>query len=188
MKNVKKLQNMKRCGKKILSVMGPHAGESVENIFSRKISDIEKVGITFWLIKSYKSKPIYVQGFCRNSNVHIYFISPSVKGGAKDTKNQTINKQFSSDELNWNNIPENITPVTGEGYAFILDSLEMSNSTIDLNEYAEEADTPIKFQLGCSTVCAIKENMTSHVDRVKSNIRDVWAVGRLKEPYCVWVR
>ena len=174
--------------KRILSVMGPHAGESVEKIFSRKKSDIKKTGNAFWVINSYKSKPPQVQDFCKNSEIYIYFISPSVKGGAKDTKTQTINKQFSSDGVSWNNIPPDITPVTGKGYAFILDSLEINNSTIDLNDYAEQSDTPIKFQLGCSTICVIKEDMSSHKNRVKSNIRNVWAIGRLKEPYCVWVR
>jgi hypothetical protein len=176
-------------GKKILSVMGPHAGESVKNIFSRKISDIKKVGKTFWVTKSYKSQPTDVQSFCENSNVRIYFISPSAEGGAKDTTNQVINTQFSSDRHNWNNIPENISPVTGAGYAFILDLLEITtNKPIDLNEYAEAPDTPIKFQQGCSTICAIKADMTLHEKRMRSNNRKIWAIGRLKEPYCVWVR
>ena len=35
----------------LLSVMGPHAGETPEVIFERKINDIKNIGKTFWLIK-----------------------------------------------------------------------------------------------------------------------------------------
>ena len=174
--------------KKIFSVMGPHANENAEGIFSRKIKDIEDTGQTFWVMNSYKSKPIYVQDFCKNDFVEVFFISPSSKGGAKDTKTINKNTQHSKNKQNWVDIPSNISPVTGKGYALILSSLEMNKSLINLHEYGESKDTPIKFRQGCSTVCAIKENMFHHEDRMKSNIREVWAVGTLKYPYCVWVR
>jgi len=49
----------------IISVIGPHAGETENTIFKRKIEDINNVGKTFWLIKSHLSKPDMVQQFCR---------------------------------------------------------------------------------------------------------------------------
>jgi hypothetical protein len=48
----------------IISVIGPHAHETENTIFKRKIEDINKVGKTFWLTKSHQSKPDMVQQFC----------------------------------------------------------------------------------------------------------------------------
>ena len=52
----------------VISVMGDHAGEGVAAIFRRKIADIQKVALTFWLVKSPKAKPTSVQYLCRSSN------------------------------------------------------------------------------------------------------------------------
>ena len=32
--------------------MGPHAGETAEIIFERKIEDVKRTGLTFWCIES----------------------------------------------------------------------------------------------------------------------------------------
>jgi hypothetical protein len=34
----------------IISVMGEHAGEGVDQIFKRKIEDITNINCTFWLV------------------------------------------------------------------------------------------------------------------------------------------
>jgi|TARA_B100000315_G_C14152818_1_gene396451 hypothetical protein len=174
---------------KIISVMGPHAGETAEIIFERKIEDVKRTGLTFWCIESYKAKPDQVQELCNTTQVEVYFISPSSPGGAKDTKTETKNTQYSIDKKNYLQIPQNITPVTGKGSALILDQLQNVNEELDLNQYAEfNKNTPLKFALGCSTICAIKKDMSSHPDRVKSNKRKIWAKGRLREPFCVWIK
>ena len=175
--------------KKIISVMGPHAGETSKYIFERKIDDVKKTGITFWCIRSYKSKPLDVQKFCKTETVEVFFISPSSPGGAKDTKIDTKNIEYSIDNTNWNNIPHNITPVTGNGWALVLDKLEISKLKINLNKYAEfKNNVPLKFGLGCSTICAVEEDMSLNKNKVKSYMREIWPVGRLKYPYCVWIR
>ena len=72
---------------------------------------------------------------------------------------------------------------------FILDSLEIKkDSYIDINKYAEESNIPLKFNQSASTICSIKSDMTSHPNRMKSNKRQLIAIGKLKAPYCVWVR
>jgi hypothetical protein len=58
--------------KNIISVMGPHAGEKSKDIFERKIDDVKKTGITFWCIRSYKSKRIDVQNFCKSETVEVF--------------------------------------------------------------------------------------------------------------------
>ena len=35
----------------VLSVMGAHAGESVDAIFGRKMADCRIAGLTFWVVK-----------------------------------------------------------------------------------------------------------------------------------------
>ena len=186
---------------RIITIIGPHAGETEDKILSRKVSDIEKAGKTFWVIKKISEKTLKeVQEFCENSKseVKIYFISPAAK--ANPTKSDTKNKEY-FDGDNWEKIPEGISPVTGDGYAFILKKLEMQENSpnksfelftqtkIDINEYAkEEALEPIKFNTNTSTILAIKEDMTSHENKNISNIRTVWAVGTLEKPYYVKVK
>ena len=186
---------------RIITIVGPHAGETEDKILSRKVSDIEKAGKTFWVIKKISEKTLKeVQEFCENSKseVKIYFISPAAK--AKPTKSDTKNKEY-FDGDNWEKIPEGISPVTGKGYAFILKKLEMQDNSpkenfelftqtkIDINEYAKEsALEPIKFSQKTSTILAIKEDMTSHENKNISNIRTVWAVGTLEKPYYVKVK
>jgi len=53
----------------VISVMGPHAGESENEIFIRKIQDIHNIGRSFWLMKSHQSKPKMVQELCSTANV-----------------------------------------------------------------------------------------------------------------------
>ena len=48
----------------VMSVMGDHAGEGADEIFNRKKSDINRLGKTFWLIRSSKARPAQVRGMC----------------------------------------------------------------------------------------------------------------------------
>ena len=58
----------------VISVMGPHAGESEDEIFQRKIGDISKIGLSLWLIKSHQAKPNMVQDICgRINTLSIYY-------------------------------------------------------------------------------------------------------------------
>ena len=72
----------------------------------------------------------------------------------------------------------------------ILDQLQNVNKEyLNLNDFAEfNKNTPLKFALGCSTICAIEKDKTSHPNRVKSNKREIWAIGRLRESFCVWIK
>ena len=48
--------------------------------------------------------------------------------------------------------------------------------------------SPLRFILGCSTVCAIRRDTKSDPRRMKSRLRGIVAVARLADPYCVWIR
>ena len=179
----------------IISVMGDHAGEGVDEIFDRKIADIERTGKTFWLMKSPKARPAQVQEICRPIPAYTIFVEPATKGGARPTTRQDAAREYSDDGKLWYRLPEGISPVTGKldigSAALVFDMMATAVSgTIDLWGYGDfsVAQKPLKFILGCSTVCAIRKDMTAHSERMKSRYRGIVAVARLAEPYCVWLR
>ncbi len=179
----------------IISVMGAHAGESVDVIFNRKIADIELTGKTFWLMRSPKALPVQVQDICTSSPAYTIFVEPSSKGGARPTTNNEAAKEHSVDKKIWSQLPKGVGPVTGKidssATALVFDIMTTNVSgTIDLWKYSDFSaeEKPLKFILGCSTVCVIQKDMSTHPDRMKSRYRRIIAVAKLTEPYCVWLR
>lgn len=184
----------------LLSVMGPHAGESSEVIFTRKIDDTKNIGKTFWLIKSYRSKPNMVQDICsaalseNQTAIPCYFISPSSPSGAIPTKAAFPARQYSADGLEWHDLSKHMSPVTGaissNAFALVFSELTIEELKIDLAQYADYffQDKPLTIKQGASTVCAIRKDMTSHPDISKSRFRRVIATGILHKPFCVWLR
>ena len=181
----------------VISVMGPHAGESENEIFDRKIQDIINVGFTFWLMKSPKSKPELVCELClkakaKNTVCYCVFIEPSSKGGAIPTKSASPAKEYSKDKIRWLNLPQGLSPVTGKlpSYGLVLNHLELVKDNIDLWNYADffNQNSPIKIIRGASTICSIKKDMSSHSSKIKSRFRKVIAIGKICEPFCVYLR
>lgn len=179
----------------VISVMGDHAGEGVAAIFRRKIADIQKAELTFWLVKSPKAKPTSVQHLCADHPTHVLFVAPASAGGARPTEVDEKAVEYSVDGKRWCALPAGLGPVTGKldprAYALVFDTLEIvDDGTADLWRYADFAEpgTPIKMILGCSTVCATKKDMTSHPGKLKSRFRRILAVARTVAPHCVFVR
>jgi len=182
----------------IFSVIGAHAGESRQEIFRRKIKDINRVGHTFWLFKSNQAKPNIVQCFCKRAkkkdrNVFCVFIEPSTPSGAKPTKINTLAESYSVDNKKWSILPKGLSSVTGKigkgAYALIFDSLRRVNGEVNLWEYADFlTEKTIKIRLGNSTLCAVRKNTAEETDKIKSPNRRIIAMGKLHEPYCVWLK
>jgi hypothetical protein len=185
----------------VVSVMGPHAGESEKDIFDRKIADIGRTGVTFWLNRSQKGRPNMVQKLCseaesEGSDSYCIFIEPSSKGGALPAASQETAHSFSKDGLAWHSFPNGVGPVTGKvgkgAQALVFDELRIAESICSVNlwNYADyiNQSLPMKIILGVSTLCAIKKDMRNHIDRIKSNHRRIIALGRICEPYCVYLR
>lgn len=175
--------------------MGDHAGEDTNAIFDRKKVDIQRKGITFWLIRSPKAKPPNVQQVCNSFPSYTIFIEPATKGGARPTTTEDAAKEYSNDGKVWHQLPKGLGPVTGKldkaAASIVFDKIETDiDATLDLWNYAEAFDVhkPIKFILGCSTVCAIRKDMKVIPERMKSRYRKIVAVGRIVEPYSVWLR
>jgi hypothetical protein len=186
----------------VISVMGPHANESEIGIFQRKREDVKRKGMTYWLIKSRKAKPPLVQGICKlarkeGSSIWCIFIEPSSPYGAKQTKCETPATHYSEDMIEWVPLPHGLGPVTGnlEGggaYGLKFDQLDIVDRTVHLDlwgfsEFATQ-EKPIITGEGYSTVCAIKNDTSRHSDKMNSHIRAIVGLGRLAEPYCVYLR
>ena len=183
------------CQQCVISVMGDHAGESADEIFQRKIADIGRTGRTFWVMKSPKARPVQVQEICRIAPVYAIFIEPATKGGAQPTITTDEAGEYSENKLAWHQLPEDMSPVTGKldaGAAALVfgDMTTAVSGKLDLWNYAVYRDIqkPLKFRLGCSTVCAVQKNMALDPEKMKSRYREIAAVARLAEPYCVWLR
>lgn len=183
----------------VISVMGPHAGELENDIFNRKINDIDNIQKTFWLIRSNKAKPNMVQQLCstaitKGMTPYCIFIKASTEKGAVATKTSAFAKSYSVDGSTWVPLPKELGPVTGKidafAYALVFDRLGLANSTIDLWDYADffNQDSPIKIMQGASSICAIKKDMKMHTSKIKSRYRRILAVGKLSEPFCVYLR
>jgi hypothetical protein len=184
----------------LISVMGPHAGEDEVEIFKRKINDIGKVGKTFWLVKSHQAKPDTVQKICKEAkadgkNVFCFFVRSSSRGGATPTKTSDSAELYSDDRVKWNELPAGLSPVTGKidsgAYALIFDELQLNMGTLNLWNYADfrNQSKPIKIMQGGSTLCAVKKEVNCpQEERIKSRYRDIVAVGKLAEPYGVWLK
>lgn len=180
--------------------MGPHAGEDAGAIFTRKIADIQKAGMTFWLVRSHKAKPDMVQTICSQAACQgvvafCLFLGPSSHGGATPTKTASAASEYSADLSTWHTLPPGIGPVTGlitkNAYALVFDNLTIQESALlDLWQFADffRPDRPIMIRQGASTVCALRKHMQSHPERMKSNLRSLVAVGRMAKPYAVWLR
>lgn len=179
----------------VISVMGEHAGEGADDIFGRKISDIEQTGRTFWLVRSTKSRPLHVQSMCATAPGYTIFIEPATNGGARPTIEAEAAREYSPDRTLWRRLPAGLSPVTGKldtaATALVFDALTTNVSgVLDLWAYSECADPnhPLRFILGCSTVCAVRRESRLHPRRMKSRYREIVAVARMTEPFCVWVR
>jgi hypothetical protein len=175
--------------------MGDHAGEGVDAIFHRKSTDIGRTAKTFWLMKSPKARPAQVQALCKKMPTYTIFVEPANRGGARPTTRDDAAREYSKDGQVWHRLPEGLSPVSGKidisAAALVFDMMTTAvNDTLDLWDYGDFSDTqkPLKFILGCSTVCAIRKDMTSHPERMKSRYRGIVAIARLVDPYCVWLR
>lgn len=193
---MKLLEEALKCPKCVVSVMGDHAGEGVVEIFKRKKADIERLGITFWLMRSPKALPPQVQELTKTIEpTYTIFVTPATKGGARPTTQEDAASGFSGDGNIWQSFPDGLSTVTGKldksATALVFDMMSTDvRGVIDLWDYADAKDinNPLKFILGCSTVCAVRKDTKLHPRRMKSRYREIVSVARLAKPYCVWLR
>lgn len=179
-----------------VSVMGPHAQENENDIFTRKSDDIKKAGESLWVSKI----DVKFVGECRrrfNSKVgYLILVESSGHGkSAENTKTTDQATQNSEDKIIWKDITKSISQVTGKlgksATAYYFDDIELydKSKSIDLDKYAESNYylRAIKFRQGHSNVFAKKSDIKMP-EGMKSHERKIVAVLRLKYPYVVWVK
>jgi hypothetical protein len=171
----------------ILSVIGWHAKESVEEIVERKCNDIKRIGQTFWFFQSWKAPIPYVQRFGHS------FPNPTViflKGGAYPTSANSEAREMSQDKKSWGPLPTGIGKVTGKipGVGLVIGDLLPVQEEIDLWYFLDHTDLqPLRFQRGASTACAVPCK-SGPIEGMKSRHRQIVAVGHLIPPYGLFLR
>ena len=181
----------------IFSVIGEHAGEKEPKIFSRKAEDLKRSnGWTLWLFKSHRATPKIVQAFCESAESEgstplVSFLLPKTPGGASPTQNCDRAELYSENGINWKSIPNDLEvtgKVDGGAYAFVLDSIQVVESEIDLSIYSSYPEQqPIRPMPGASTICALRQiSRESAVSR--PNMRKIAGVARLRKPFCVYLK
>jgi hypothetical protein len=146
-------------------------------------------------MRSPKARPPQVQGICKTFPAYTIFVEPATKGGARPTTEDDAAKEYSDDGVLWHQLPKGLSPVTGKldtvATALVFDMMTTDvRGTFDLWDYGDALDIhkPLRFILDCSTVCAVRKDMKSHPEKMKSRYRGIVAVARLAEPYCVWIK
>ncbi len=176
----------------VLSVIGPHAGESMSQIYERKIQDIQKVGKTFWITQCKKSIFEKINELCMNGDLYIVFISPSSKNGARPATSETAASGYIVNDI-FQPFPKQLSPVTGKittrTAALVFDELELFDipdaPMLDTWNYLDATtNTPVRFVLGGSTkICIL--NTATVKEGMKSRYRRISAIGRFATPFCV---
>jgi hypothetical protein len=178
----------------VISVIGPHANEGVDDIFRRKMDDIRSAARTLWLVTSSKVRPLAVQEMCRaGGGGYVVFVESS--GVPRPTTTEIAAVEYSTDQQTWQPLPAGVGPVTGKlgpsAKAFIFNALELCHGEpFDMWAYGESPDgtSALDTRIGHSTVCALKCDTSGYPKRMKSRFRRIAACGRLEDPFCVWLR
>lgn len=187
------LTEAKKADYVFISVMGPHAQESEKEIFDRKVLDIDKSGESFWVSRINQKFIEECNDKLKGKAGYLILVESSNDGkSAANTKGSKAATHYSKDKVNWSKIDPKISPVTGNlgngATAYYYDGIELCQEQIDLDYYSEEGKTEaIKFILGKSNVFA-KQNKTKQKGGMKSSVRKIVAVLRLKAPYVAWVK
>ena len=162
----------------IFSLVGPHAGQYLEEIFERKIKDCETLNETFWVFQSSRCTKSL---FDTHKPSEVWFISASKPGAAKQTKSSTLAQQFFKNNQ-WFDFNKDLSPVTGrihsKSTAFQLTNLRLVNETVDFNNYADiVTNKPLHFSQFCSTtIGTISKNKSE-----ESRLRTICAKALIKD-------
>jgi hypothetical protein len=125
----------------VLSIIGWHAGECVQDIVQRKRSDIERAGRTIWLYQSRKAPITMIQHFGRA------FPNPAaifLEGSAFPTSAASPAREMSANQNRWEPLPDGISPVTGKlpGGGLVIGELTLIDFEIDLWNYIQYLQDP----------------------------------------------
>lgn len=174
----------------IFSIVGPHGGESLESILERKKADIINGNMSFWNVNLSENVIDDIRKTLGKRRSYVILL----EGSSNDTKGRDIAKSYSVDNLNWNEIPSNISKVSGNlsnsATAFVYNNLEtICNTSVDLNLYNEVSDASkaVKFSNFKSTIFARKRK-NKRSDGMKNHERNIIGVLGIEYPYVVYLK
>jgi len=180
-------KQFERENKILISVVGGHANESLNDILKRKLQDIHYCNKTYWLLRSHQATRQKIQEFA-NNKTHLYcvFIS-STSPSNSNTKTDDIVSKISSDGNLWENVEHNLSKITGKidkmSVALVIQSIiKPYDYLIDLNKYNNffKQET-VKMYIGGSTICSIKNDSNNQT----SKPRKIIAIAKLIPPFAV---
>jgi hypothetical protein len=186
---------MKRGAGILYMKVGTHANEPLDEIFKRKMKEIEQAGVAFWGYGGSTCHPTRaVQPFAkayeeRDGTIHLCM-------HPMDSKHFALTEaaeQFSTDGMNWEPIPSGIK-VTGSRYALVVNNLRKQKFTLPLentvvalgNRRGSLGSKYIRGRvdkacLELSTDCLLQESDAPEISRIE-------LVADLVPPYAVHVR
>jgi hypothetical protein len=180
----------------VLSVTGPYAGEGEDDIYARKVREIDTCGFTFWHHQSYQAKPDLVQrtgaqAEAEGQKLYLVIMRTGSNSAGVDTKKSNRATSYRGANYGpYEKMPEGIYVEVGRSpYALVLKGFTIMNEEIDLWDYSsyEDPGRAIVTRQGGSTVCAVKSFSGHNPEKMKSHVRKVVACAELISPYSVWL-
>lgn len=188
---------MEQLPKKFLFMkVGNHAGETWEEILTRKQREFDDAGMVFWGYGGNACHPIsQVQPFSRitiEEQGSAYLVMQPIDSRAEpDVVPAT---EYSRDGVKWEPLPRGIK-VTGSRYAFVLDEIKPGDLNMSLNEYevgigpslGKGAESYIKGHTDKACLVASAKPRMVGLPSEKL-IRNIGYTAQLKEPFAVLLR
>lgn len=141
----------------VMTVVGPHAGKPLAEIFKEKIREVNDYGLTYWFQAAVLNrKPFRKHG---DKVIKVLFLEATSSNGAKDTAvADKATEVETAEEGVFGPIDKRLT-VTGnlrQGAALELVSLKEVSYSIDLSDYSTLGDEDVVFGRGKSTIITKK--------------------------------
>lgn len=168
--------------------VGPHGGESLEEILVRKQAELEgsPLGVAYWGYGGsvcHPTRQVQPLAHIAEGRVGVVFIeTPS------DPKIAPVRAQMiSRDGAAWNELPYG--HVTSSKWALVLSTLHVTSASIDLADYevavGSSKGRPLeKYLRGrCDKACAWRNPSERQPD-----VRRIVAIGQLADPWAVFLR
>jgi hypothetical protein len=174
-------------GAVILMKAGPHARQTLEEILTDKIEQLESVGQTWWGYGGGCQPFKTVKPFAEASSGPVDVVFLETKSGPPNEPSPAT--EFSVDKKKWLPLPSGLT-VKGSRYALVLKDLRRVDEDLDLASY--------KVAVGDHAGKRASDYLFWNVDKgcfrwaergtVQPKLAKVAAVAQLAEPWAVFVR
>lgn len=188
---------MQELPKKFLFMkVGNHAGETWDQILTRKKREFDQAGMIFWGYGGNACHPIsQVQPFSRASIAEqgsIYLVMQPIDSRAEPDVVEAT--EYSADGIEWLPLPRGIK-VTGSRYALVLDEIKPGDLEIPLNQFevgiGPSIGRPAEAYLKGHTdkACLIASGKPRLTDMPSSKLlRRIEYTAALKDPFAVLLR